>query len=63
MTTFILLITLLTPTGDVNLITDSYPGRDACEAGLREAVAQVQRKPKGFSIKDSACYPAMETKK
>lgn len=63
MPTFILLITLLTPTGDVALITDTYKGRDACEAGRKEAVIQVMRKPKGFSIKDAACYPAMETKK
>lgn len=60
MNTFVLLITLLTPAGDVALITDHFPDRAAGEVGRKEAIIQVQRKPKGFSIKDSACYPMMK---
>lgn len=63
MNTFVLLITLLAPSGDVSLIAEHYPDRVACETGKKEAIAQVKRKPKGFSIKDSACYPSAENTK
>jgi hypothetical protein len=63
MNTFVLLITLLTPAGDVSLIAEHYPDRPTCEAGRVEAVAAVERKPKGFTVRDSACYPAMQTAK
>ena len=60
MNTFVLLITLLSPAGDVSLIAEHYPDRPTCEAARIAATAQVERKPKGFAIRDSACYPAMK---
>jgi hypothetical protein len=57
MNTFILLITLLTPKGDVALITERYPSAVACEIGKQAAIKAVQRKSIGFSIREAVCHP------
>lgn len=60
MPTIFLLITLMTPKGDVTLIVEPYPTPAACEVGRVNAIKAVERKPAGFIIRDATCNPSMD---